>query len=150
MLKPIFLTASIFLALATTTSAAPLLSVTKSSGFVPPRLAYRLECSVGTSTTVRRIRLGQSGRTILRSMPTRYTPAVPNSRLALALIAAAARGRILESSGPTDMPTSSYYGFFSSRRVLLFVDQSYRKFRNLSPGVGALLELGNRNCPTPR
>lgn len=112
MLKPIFLSAFIFLGMATAASAAPLLPITKNSGFVPPRLAYRVECSVGPSSTLRRIRMGQSGRTVLRSGPTRYTPAVPDSRRALALIAAAARGRIMESSGPTDMPTSSYYSFF--------------------------------------
>lgn len=150
MLKTILMGAALLGAFSGSATAAPLLSVTKRSGFVPPRLAYNVECSIGTVITTRRIRLGQSGRTIIRSIPTQYTPAVPDARRALGLIALAMRGRLVTTPGPTDMPTSSYYGFFSGRRVLLYVDESIRKTRNTSAGTGALLRLGNQNCPTPR
>ena len=150
MLKTILMGAALLGAFSGSATAAPLLSVTKRSGFVPPWLAYHVECSIGTAITTRRIRLGESGRIIIRSMPTQYIPAVPDSRRALGLIALAMRGRFVTTPGRTDGPTSSYYGFFSGRRVTLYVDESIRKTRNTSPGTGALLRLGNQNCPTPR
>lgn len=149
MFKSIILSVALFLCSVVMASAAPLMTVTKNSGFVLPRFAYHIECSVGALVTTRRIRLGESSRTIIRNVPTRYTQTIPNSRSALNFIILAARGRIDITRGPTDGPTSSYHGFYSGRRVMLLVDQSIRKYRNTAPTVSALLELGNRNCPTP-
>lgn len=134
---------------ATTAHAAPFLHVTKASGFVPPQYSYQLDCSVDANLTVVKSRVGESGRWITRFHPTRYTRAlfgVGSIRRSLFL---AARGRLVTTPGPTDLPTASYYGLIGSRRIPLYLDRGTQRIRNTAPGVQSLIQLANMNCPTP-
>jgi hypothetical protein len=143
------LAAALAASIGSTASAAPLISVTKSSGYVLPEHAYRVECLIQTDITTVRIRRGESESFSVRRYRTAYTSLVPNARRARGMISAAARGRIQMRLGPTDLPTATYLGIIGSRRITLLNDQSHQIFRNTAPGVGALLAFADRNCPTP-
>ncbi|MGZ3652337.1 MAG: hypothetical protein ACXVB9_17810 [Bdellovibrionota bacterium] len=150
MLKQTLLSAIFLLASVGPAFAAPLLSVTKNSGFVAPEYSYHVECSIGSRTTLMRTRLGENGRTLTRSFSTRYTRGLNNAFRVANLIASVADGRLVTTPGPTDMPTSSYYAFLETRRVTLLIDESIRRIRNSAPGVNSLIQLADLNCPVPR
>jgi hypothetical protein len=129
--------------------AAPLISVTKASGFVMPMFSYNLNCTINPANTIMQLRRGQRPAVISAHM-THFTSQVPNAFMASRMIALAAGGLLISSPGPTDLPTSSFYGFWGNRKVPLLINQSILIRRNNGRTVNALLQFANLNCPAPR
>ncbi len=67
---------------------------------------------------------------------------------ALDLLAAAADGEVVESEGPTDVPSDKYFGFnqVSGEMIILGGQRSSIFITNKSPEAQALIDLVDRLC----
>ena len=94
---------------------------------------------------------GGTSETATDVKETVYTAAVPNAKAAIALSKLAAKGKIVESNGPTDGPTSTYVGVVEGAvvdsHVKLYFNYSSTRYRNsVEKAVKALTEFADANC----
>lgn len=121
------------------------------SGFVPPQYAYSLKCEVYSDYAYVEKTTGGSAELTRDAKATVYTQAVPNAKAAIALAKLAAKGKMVESIGPTDGPTSKYVAVITGpvvdSHVKLYTNYSSVRFRNsVEKAVKALTEFADENC----
>ena len=127
--------------------------VQKQSGFVAAEQSYRIDCQVDASKTNLVWTSGRDPKTYESHLATRFTTALPDAPAVRAALKKAAHSKLQHSSGPTDFPTSRYFGVIGGvvvdRYVKLLIDRSTNIYRNTAPKTDALLELADLNCSIP-
>ncbi len=156
-MKNILLAATI-VTLAGIAQAEDLIKLQRGSGFVPPDMAFSVECTISTNGTMISARKGANAvETVGYKSGLLLTAKVPYLATIKKMIAQAAKGKLKETPAPTDGPSFSLTGIIEGK----VVDQYVKLYRSYTSGgnigennakgvVDALAEFADLNCNPDR
>ena len=127
--------------------------VRRQTGLVAAENSYKIQCQIDADKTSRIWHKGRDPQVYEDSVPTVYTETLPDLAAVRILLDDSAKGTLTKSTGPTDGPTSRYYGVLQGtvvvRYVKLFINKSTLIYKNSSGGTDALMQLADANCVVP-
>lgn len=142
------------LTLAGFAQAEDLIKLERGSGFVPPDMAFSVDCTISTQgAMISQLKGANSDETRGYASGLIYTAKAPDIASIKKMIAQAAKGKLKETPAPTDGPSYSLTGIIEGK----VVDQYVKLYRSYTSGgnigennakgvVDALGEFADLNC----
>ena len=127
--------------------------VRRQTGLVAAESSFKIQCQIDADKTNRIWQKGRDPQVHEDSVDTVYTTELPDLDAVRTLLDDASKSTLTKTTGPTDSPTSRYYGVLQGtvvdRYVKLLINKSTLIFKNNSIGTDALLRLADSNCVVP-
>ena len=132
-------------------SQEKLMELTRSSGFVPPEMAFHSKCEIYGDWSMLRNTKGATGEVETKYNQTIYTNKLQDVNQVLAALTEASEGGIIKFPAPMDGPSSVYIGILEGEvfdKYIKIYSISGGGFgsKNNSPAVKDLMEFANVNC----